>query len=356
MWVGPNWALNGELESTAVYDSNLTARDDGQDDFYGSLAPKLVLARRNAATRLELDAQVVRTWFMDYSEYDSTDPQVNLLLAYPDVPSDEPRTHLDLHWGRLSSTNTDLGRRVRSEVWRGRWDQRVFDTGRTIGAIRIDGRSTDFQEQDLNKNSSYALEGRLAYGVSGAARLGLGYGHEWTKSRGAPGRGDTEGEEDRVTARLFGMILPKLSGSIEGGVAWVSYTGAIERDDSAWIGSANLRWEAAAGTYASMRAARYTDYSPEGSTALRSEALVELTRELGRGFSLRAGGGVSQVETYVDTDVRRADAVVLTAGLAYQLTDRFSAELSERWTRQDEDRDAFDYERHVVTGEITFLF
>jgi hypothetical protein len=357
VWVDPNWALIGELRTVGVYDSNLTARNDNTEDYYGALTPKLTLSRRGSASRIELDAQVERTWFRDFTEFNSTDPQVNFLFEHPvREEGDEPTSHLDLHWGRDSTTNTDLGRRVRNEYMRGRWDQRVMDTGRTVIDLRLDGRSLDYRDEDLNTNEAFAFEARVGYSISPQTRLGLGYGHEWSRSDGGANRPDTDGDEDRVMVRLFGELLPKLKGSLETGVAWVSYDGAVVRDDTAWIAAASLQWDPVPEASAAIRASRYTDFTPDGATALRSEVMIDLTRRVGRGFLLRGGGGVARTSQFFDDVEQRANAVILTAAIGYQLTERFSAELSERYTRQSANRDVFDYERHLVTGEVEFTF
>lgn len=356
VWLDPNWALVGELRPVVVYDTNLTARSENLEDVYGSLTPKLILSRRGSATRFELDAQVERTWFRDFREFNSTDPQVNMLYEYPAGPDDEPHRRLDLHWGRASTTNTDLGRRVRSDNLRARWDQRIIDTGRTAVELRLDGRSTDYRDEDLNTNEAYAVEARFGYAVTPDVRIGAGYGHEWTRSLGAAGRGDTDGDEDRVMVRAYGNLSPKLRGSVETGVAFVQYQGAVDRDDTAWIASVSLTWEPTPEATATVRASRYTDFSPEGETALRSEVMLDLSRGLGRGFSLQGGGGVARLTRFFDGVEDQADAVILWVGIAYELTDRFSAQLTERWTRQSADRAALDYERHLVTGQIAFTF
>jgi hypothetical protein len=356
VWVDPNWALVGEVRPVVVYDTNLNARNENLEDVYAALTPKLTLSRRGSATRIEIDAQVERTWFRDLTEFNSTDPQANLLYEFPVREGGDPTSHVELHWALDSATNTDLGRRTRSESLRGRWDQRVLDTGRTVLDLRLDGRSLDYRDADLNTNEAIALEARIGYTVTPQARLGIGYGHEWTRSLGVLGRGDTDGDEDRVFVRASGELLPKLNGSLETGVAFVSYTGAVTRDDTAWIAAASLQWEPTPEAVATVRASRYTDFSPEGSTALRSELLIDLTRRVGRGFSVRGGGGIARVSTIVDSFEEHANAVILTAAVAYQLTDRFSAELSERWTRQEATRDTLDYERHLVTGQVAFLF
>lgn len=356
LWLGPNWALIGEMDAVVIYDTNLTARRENVEDTYGALAPRLTLSRRGSATRLEIDAQVERTWFNDFTEFNSTDPQANLLLEYPAGPDDEPSTHLDLHWGRRSSTNTDLGRRVRSDDLRGRWDQRILDTGRTVVDLRVDGTRTEYREADLNTNDAIAVEARAGYAIAPELRLGLGYGHAWTRSLGAAGRGDTDGEEDRVTVRLNGDISPKLTGSIETGAVFVSYDGVVERDDTDWIAVVGLQWDATAETSASLRASRMPDFTPEGATVLRSSVEFELTQKIGRGFSLRGGAGWARVQNVADGFEEDRDALILIGGIGYQLTDRFSAELSDRYTRQHADRDVLDFERHLVTGAVTFLF
>jgi hypothetical protein len=356
LWVDPNWALIGDLRTMVAYDSNLTSRADGGDDYYGSLTPKLTLSRRGSSTRLDIDVAVERTWFRDFTEFNSTDPQANLVYEFPSAPGDEPTTHLDLHVGRDSSTNTDLGRRVRSDRARGQFDQRVWNTGRTALDLRLTGSATDFREDDLNTNEAFAIEARVGYAIAPQTRIGVGYGHEWTRSKGAGGRGDTDGSEDRVIVRANGELMPKLRGSIETGVAFVDYEGVVNRDDTAWIAAVSLNWDASPTTVATIRASRYTDFSPEGDTALRSELMMDLRHQGSGGLILRAGGGVRRLESTIGTTETQADAVILMVGIGYQLTERFSAELSDRWTQQWADRETFDYDRHFVTGEVHFLF
>ncbi len=356
VWIDPNWALVAEVQPEVIYDTNLTARHDSISDTYARLTPKLTLSRRGSETRLDLDAEVTRTWFNDFTEFNSTDPQANLLYEFPAGPGDEATSHLDLHWGRTSSTNTDLGRRLRSDNLHGRWEQRVFDTGRTGFTVRLDGRSTDYLDGDLNTNNAYAVEGRAGYAVTPQARLGIGYGHEWSRSLGAAGRGDTRGNEDRVIVRANGDLLPKVHGSLETGVAFVKYSGVVRRSDTAWIAAVDLTWDASPLTVGTLRASRYTDFSPEGETALRSELMVDLTQRVGRGFALRGGGGIARVQRNFDAIEHHANAVILVAGITYELTERFSAGVTERWTRQNEDRDSFDYSRNVVSGQMTFTF
>jgi hypothetical protein len=351
-----NWGLVFDVRPEIVYDTNLTARRDNLEDWYGSITPQVTLSRRNSATRFDLDAQVTRTWFDEFDEFDSTDPQVNLHYAYPVGPGDEPRSAVDLHWGRNSATNTDLGRRLRSDRWQAGWEQRLFDTGKTGLDFLARGLRTDYLDETLNTNESLAAGLRASYALSPRARVGLGYTHEWTRSLAPDEAGDIDGDEDRVVLRLSGELLPTLRGSAEAGVAFVSYTGAVDRDETAWVAAANLTWEPHPDVNATLRASRYNDFSPDGGTALRSDLIADVTREVGGGFSLRAGGGVSRLETFRPGFETEADAFILIVGLGYQFTERFSAQLTERYTDQSADRDEFDYERHLVTGLLTFSF
>jgi len=354
--LGQDWGLVFGLEGEAVYDSNLTARRDGVEDWYGSLAPKATLSRRGSASEFDLELRATSTWFMNFNEYDSTDPQVSLHYAYPATSVDDPRSRLDLQWGRVSATNADLGRRLRSENMRGQLDQRLFETGRTGAGLVLSGRSIDYEGADLNANESWVVGARADYALTPSARLGLVYTHEWMRSLGPEATDDTDGDEDRVVLRASGALLPTLRGSIEAGVASVSYVGAVTREDTAWVAAADLTWEPREELVAVLRAGRYNDFTPDGGTALRSEAMLDVTRELRGGFSLRIGGGISRLVTFSSDTEDQADSVVLLAGIGYSMTERLSVEIADRWTNQQADRPELDYERHLASGVINLTF
>jgi len=353
---GNNWGLILELEAEAAYDTNLTARRDSIEDGFVAVEPQVTLARRGSATLFEIDASAKHTWFGEYSEFDSTDPQANLRYAFPAAPGDEARSRLDLHWDRISATNVDLGRRLRSENLRGQLEQRLFESGRTGVGLVVTGRSSDYMEPELNTNESWVAGLRAGYALTARSRVGLVYTHEWMRSIAPVATGDTNGDEDRVVLRANGELLPTLRGSIEGGVAFVSYEGAVTREDTAWVGSADLTWQPREELVAILRAARYNDFSPDGGTALRSELFIDLKREVRGGFSLRAGSGISRLETFSGDEEHVADALVIVAGIGYSMTERLSVEVADRWTNQWADRDEYDYDRHLVSGVVNLTF
>jgi hypothetical protein len=354
--LSPNWGLLFDVRPEVVYDTNLTARRENLVDWYASVTPQLTLSRRGSATRFDVDVQVTRTWFDEFREFNSTDPEANLHFAFPSAPGDETRSRVDLHRGRSSATNTDLGRRLRSDNLRGLWEQQVFNTGRTAVDLLLSARSVDYLDVDLNTNESYAAGVRAGYALTSRARLGLAYTHEWTRSLGPGAVGDTDGDEDRVVVRASGELTPTLRGSVEAGVAFVSFVGVVTRDDTAWVAAADLTWQPRPELAAVLRAARYNDFSPNGGTALRSEIFLDVTRELGRGFSLRGGGGVSRLETFSNAASNESDAVILLVGLGYRLTERLSFQLTDRWTSQSADQPELDYRRHLVSGVMTLSF
>jgi hypothetical protein len=358
LWEDPLWALSGEADVTAGYDSNLFAVNSGPSDSFANFKPTLLLSRKDSMLSLEAEAWTDWNTYLRETSNDSVDPGFRIKIAYPaNVADSAPTQTAELHWIRSTDVNFDLGERVSQDDALAAYEGTLFDTGKLF----VDGRASFDHDEYLgalfNTIDTASIGSTVSFAPQPLFKAGIGY--DLLLGRSVENSGNARAldkTQQAITFQVAGEFTPKVTGKISVGAAYSDYTGFFSHAQWEAIATADLLWSPTERFAVDLRVSRAPSYNADGDIDVSSSVVLEVTQKLFRGFAVRANGQAGntdheQVVTY------RSDATEgAGAGLDYNLTGRLTTSVDYEWTKQGSNLSRFTYTRDIVTAKLTYRF
>lgn len=357
LWEDQLWAVSGEADVTAGYDSNLYAITDGPGDSFAEFKPSLDLSRKDSLLNFNADAWVNWTTFLKHTNDDATDPGLRLTLSYP-ANVDELITQAgEFHWIRTTAVDVDIGQRVSQDDLLAKYEGDIINTGKTAVVGRVSFDRDEYLGAPFDTIDTAALGTSAFYSPDNLFRAGLGYDLTLGRSQpNSPGLPSLDETEQAFTIQAEGEFTPKLTGKFSIGAGYTRYTGSFSNSEWDTVASGGVVWTPRDRLAFDLQVVRAPYFSADGDADINTSAVLGVTQGLGNGFSVKAHVQ-DGLTNYERTTTYRTDTIKGTgAGVAYDLTGKLTASAGCDWTRQDSDLFPFTYRRYVATGELTYKF
>lgn len=356
LWETRDWALTGNVSTTAGYDSNITMSHDGPEDEYIQLQPQVTLLRRNSETDFHTDLSLVGTDFLHGRQTSQTDVNFSSVFAYPSGPDLIPRYTSSLTWQRTADPNPYLGHRVRHA--RGEFAAEAFApiSGKLGARGEVDGYVDNYVGPTFNHNQHWRIFGGLTYekrpGLEGSANIGYAEG----KSQPNSGQPAIRSTETYVTAKARGTLTAKLTGSVYAGFGQVEYKGGYQNRENMPVAGADITWGIDPRRTLVLAAYSGADYAPDGQAVNTSHAFLSFTHVvIGRWQYILRGG---PTHTVFRREIRQSTDDAWEGGVefAYIPSQKFRVSTGLTGRTQDSDMSDRRYDRVLFSVGSSYRF
>ena len=332
------------LATTAAgtFDSDIQGGPNGREDYIYSLYPDLLFKRDAALVKLDTGVGVTFNRFQTYSQFDSNDADAHFDLGLsPDAGLPGSGT-FQIGYAEKNDIDYDLSQRVRSKSLASqldtlfplslktsisvqgsfnRVDRGSFGTQQTEGggaafnyenflygtnlslAYRRLGASASSVEGspaiDQNSNSYLAI---LSHPILGDLKASATYGYRFLdRSASETLTGETRVDGPFYSVGLEGPFLPqsvfpKLKSSLSVSYEEAATPGINDLGGNRVVANASLSWDATDTTRFKVRVARLQELASINTTVVTSEALAEMSQDIGHFVHAAIGGGAERLE------------------------------------------------------------
>lgn len=358
-----------ELSAAGNYDSNVFARkDDVEDDFYATVAPRLTAESQWSRHSLTLDAGAEAAFYKDtsdnnYQDFD-TGAEGRLDVTRSDIVTGRLRVgrgHEDRDDPEDDGEDTDLTQYYESTAGLGY----RHNFNRVYTAIRGEMRRLDYEDDgDINnddRDHNRFLTGvRVGYNISPRFDLFADAAYRWVRYDETPNDAGEDRDNKGYTLRIGSGIDIT---SILFGEVYAGYT-SVEYDDdnlssvSSPLAGGRLTWNVTPLTSiifsleGELKETTVTDDDgDEASGRLNTDASIEVWHELLRNVLLN--GYVQYVRDDFEGISRTDDTYRAGGGVRYLLNRRFSIDGGYTYSTRDSDDSDREYDRHQVRIGLT---
>jgi hypothetical protein len=337
----------GEITLSATgsvyYDSEIRARNTGQEDMVLTLRTGLTYSRPSKAFDFSTTLGITAQRYLDFDEFD----EENFFFDLSFSPRQEVRTSRLQISGNLildSDTRSDeeLGEIITTRTYGASlgvlYDpNRSYNLRLTASATRDDPDSDRYSEQD---RLSLGLTGEIPINQSAFAELGGSYQKTDSDQVSAAAESDTV----TAFAGLSGQLSSKLSASIRGGLQMRETNGL--GDDTAPYAAGSLNWAIDETSSLNLTLSRSFGTTLDDRASELTSARLGARRQLNRRLSGTIGLEYSKDDfKAVGLEERSDEENGLFAGLFYDLGRNTSLSLDIRYTDQSSNDLDFDFER-----------
>lgn len=358
-----------ELQTAGNYDSNVFARkDDVEDDFYATVAPRLTAQSQWSRHSLTLDAGAEAAFYKDntdnnYQDFD-TGAQGRLDVTRADIVTGNLRIgrgHEDRDDPEDAGEDSDLTQYFEGNAGLGY----RHNFNRVYTAVRGELRRMDYEDDgDINNDdrdhNRYLTGLRVGYNISPRFDLFADAAYRWVRYDETP----NDAGEDRNNE---GYILRVGSGiditSILFGEVYAGYT-AVEYDDrdleniNSPIAGGRLTWNVTPLTSVifavegQLKETTVTgDNGDQASGRVNTDASVNVWHELLRNVLLN--GYAQYIRDDFEGIARTDDTYRVGGGVRYLLNRRFSIDGGYTYSTRNSDESDREYDRHQVRIGLT---
>jgi hypothetical protein len=337
----------GEITLSAAgsvyYDSEIRARDTGQEDMVLSLRTGITYSRPSKAFDFSTTLGITAQRYLDFDEFD----QENFFFDLSFSPRQEIRTSRLAISGSIildSETRSDeeLGEIITTRTY-GVTAGLLYDPNRsynlrlTASATREDPDSDRYNEQD---RLSLGLTGEIPINETAFAELGASYNKIESDQTSAAANSDTY----ILFAGLDGQLLPKLNGSIRAGLQTRETSGL--GDDTTPYAAGALTWTIDETSSLNLTLSRSVGTTFDDRASEMTTARLGARRQLNRRLSGSVGLEYRKDDFQATGPGSRSDEENgVFAGLYYDLTRNTNLSFDVRYIDQSSDDPEFDFER-----------
>jgi hypothetical protein len=388
--------------ATTTYDSNVYGSPDATGDFSGTLAPRLSYLRQAALVESEVNAGVAIIRYLDETALDTENFDANAALRFPVTAGRNFSGSLSAAYVESSDLDTDINTRVNTEsttfearsalVTGPRSDvalnasyndsQRDVTSDRqTFGSEFAYGYRDFFYGNNLRLAANYdrlETSGDNASGVPldqtaymmtvglnrliarDTLRVGVNYGYRiLERSAAETTSGETRQAGSVISASIDGPFLPRKyfpKTDSRFGVTYQEATspGIDDEGTKDVTGFLNLGWQARETTRVTFALNRSQRLSSNDLSVVSTNVRVGLEQIFRHNLNgtLTAGYDWSEYD-----GIGRSDTTTLLgAALRYQISRAWDSSLIYDFTSTNSDVPASDYDRHLVSLNVTYRF
>ncbi len=395
-------ALTLTTTGRVAYDSNISGNATELDDTIFTLAPTLEYSREAGLGSINASLGVAINRYVDLSAFDSEDIYASVRIGLPTPEGAREQGSLTAGYTDSTDINEDVGTRIRSKTWnagfsgtfragprtnlranfaysdttrdvfsdREQWSAGVgFDYSDFLGGFGLQGdyRYSDTQSTrvlglagtSIDQTSHHVSSG-LFYRFVNGLRASADVGYRWIdRSASETPSGKTSSNSATFGLRLDGPFLPpskfpKLKSSFSLGIQQGQTLGLNDSGSTTLVGDLGLSWQARERTSFSVSASRRQDLAVTNQSTVRNSVSLGATQRIGARTSLTASIG-QEWTTYGGTgrDDRRTRA---SLNLGHAFIRDWQAGVGYALTLSRSSADTFDYDRHVVSGFVSYKF
>lgn len=358
-----------ELQAAGNYDSNVFARkDDVEDDFYATVAPRLTAQSQWSRHSLTLDAGAEAALYKDhtdnnYQDFD-TGAEGRLDVTRSDIVTGNLRAgrgHEDRDDPDDAGEESDITQYFEGNVGLGY----RHNFNRIYTAVRGELRRMDYENDgDINNDdrdyNRYLTGLRVGYNLSPRFDLFADAAYRWVRYDETPNdAGDDRNNKGYVLRVGSGIDIT----SILFGEVYAGYT-AVEYDDddlenvSSPLAGGRLTWNVTPltsvifGLEGQLKETTVTgDNGDQASGRVNSDASIAVWHELLRNVLLN--GYAQYIRDDFEGIARTDDTYRVGGGVRYLLNRRFSIDGGYTYSTRNSDESDREYDRHQVRLGVT---
>ncbi|HYD83860.1 MAG TPA: outer membrane beta-barrel protein [Opitutus sp.] len=387
--------------ASARYDSRVFGGVNASDDYIFTLYPQLIYRREAGLLKLDSNLGLRVNRYLDFEEMNSEDLVTSISLRLPPESSTMASGEFETRYDEHTEVNYDVNQRVREKTFvtrldgalptslktsilgggsfsheernrfsdRETWSGNVgFRYGNFLGGSTFDVRYRRLEVESTGGNAwniplnqqSDIYSATLTRPIYHDVRAALSYGYRVLRRSGREVFGqDPRSGGSIISVRINGPFLPeskfpKVDTSITLGYQEAETPGVNDSGGSRFVGAMHVSWQARERTRVFFDARRSLELSINDLT-------VETTA-----FEARIGQSIGDFTTasiyagYEERDYRTVgrqdDAIIGGLSAHYRITKYWSAEGNYRGRLTDSSAFIADYERHIVSLSVNYIF
>ncbi|MBC7365567.1 MAG: outer membrane beta-barrel protein [Undibacterium sp.] len=396
----------GEIDFTAVatatYDSNVFGRRDATEDFYGTLAPRVLFARRAGQIDAEASAGISFIRYADQTQLKADNVDAVAMLRTNAAEARNFSGSVSAAYRESSDASSDINARIKAKAATFSGQGALVTGPRTDVALNVDYTDTErdvasdqqllatvfrfgykdflvgnnlhlIGNYDETRSSGRNLRGAglnqksysVAAGLSRAfyhdlIRAQVSYGYRvLNRSRSETSTGVTRQSGPVFTASIDGPFLPpryfpKIKSKFELSYQESSTPGVNDTGNKTLAGLLSLGWQARPNTVVRFSAIRSQRLSVDDLTVVSSSLLLGLEQTIRYNLTGSVSAGYNW-DTF--RGVNRSDETILfNAGLNYLFARTWTATASYRLSSATSTLRQANYDRHLVSLSLAHRF
>ncbi len=340
-----------ETSASVFYDSEIRARNLGQDDMVLTIRPSLVYTRPSKSLDLMASVSLRGVVYADHDEYNDLDVYFDLGLT-PTARMETARFRVngDVILNSESRADADVGDIVTIRTY-GASGQVIYDPNRRFNIIgRLSARREDPDSERLYTIDRYNASGTVQTPLNEDISLQATAGYSKIASEGR----STDSEIFTYSAGFVGDLFTKLRADVSAGIQDTKYENG--QDDSSPYISASLNWQANETSSISCRVAQSIGTTLDDRATDTFSVDVTGRRELNRQFAGSVFLGYDDIDynSLVDPLLDRSDQEYYFGGsLSYDWVRWSSIRLEARYSDRSSTDPIFSYDRLRVGVVMT---
>lgn len=333
------------LQVTTYYDTEIRARNLGQEDFVLSVRPSLQYTRKSKNLDFSASVGVDGRAYLDYDEYNDTDFFFDLNIS-PNASMETSRFRFsgDIILNTETRSEQSVGEIVTVNNY-GASAELIYDPSRRYTIIgTAEYRQRDPDSDAYFKTTTTEAGVRVAVPMNESLDVQAGISYLDTKTDRPTLETDVSSETFTYFVGLDGQLSSKLSGSLSAGLQDRSFDDASLGDSSNPFVSADLDWRV--DDLSSFRLSASQGFGTTINNRSSEELEVRLSGNRSLSRDLRASAYIGY-ERY-DYGDREDKGPIAGASLTYQLVRYGSIGFECRYLNQSSTEDEFDYDRFRI--------
>ncbi|MGC9451834.1 MAG: outer membrane beta-barrel protein [Oceanipulchritudo sp.] len=340
--------IDFDMSVSSFYDTEIRARDAGEEDFIFSARPSLVYNRPSRLFDFSASVGLDFQKYLDYDEYDETNVFFDLNIS-PNARRETSRFVFsgDLLFNTETRSDETVGEIINVLNY-GASAEVIYDPNRKFTIIGNTSYRREDPDSDVyDKVDNFELSGTLQVPVKEDVYIQGLVGYLDTSSDGRT----TDSQTITYAAGFDGKLLPKLTGSFLIGMQDRDYDS--REDDSSPYGSAGLDWaideRSNINLIASQSVGTTIDDRSSETLDIRLTASRKLTRDLSgslfAGYSDTSYDALVATDTGITTETRDDEEYSVGGRISYQLVRWGSVSFEARYLDRSSSEPLFDYDR-----------
>ena len=334
--------FNLQLES--AYDTEIRARNSGEEDFIFTVRPSLVYSRSSKNIDISASVGFISRTYLDYDEYSDTDVSFDLSISpNAEMRTSRIRSSASLILNTETRADDATGEIITVQNYGAR-GQVIYDPNRfydIIGGVSYNKRDPD---SDISSYTATETTGvSLSILVPRSEFINWSAGIEYQDSKSD--RGLTNGDGLTYFVGLSGRLLPKLSGNVSVGIQDRSYD-TIDNQTSPYL-SAGLTWQVDDLSSVNLTASQGLGTTLDDRASENLEVRLSGNRQLSRDLSgsVYLGYSRDQYDSSTASLVRDDKEYFLGGSLQYKLVRWGSIGVDVRYSDQSSSQEVYEFDR-----------
>ena len=334
--------INLNLSVSAMYDTEIRARNAGQEDFVLSVRPSLTYARPSRNFDFSVTAGLDSRTYLDYDEFNETDFFFDVSISpRAEMQTSRFRFTGDLILNSETRSEAAVGEIVTIRNY-GVSGQLIYDPNRRYTVVGDAGyKREDPDSEFYNETERFNLSGTVLVPL----REELDIQGSISYQNATSARSAVESDTYTFSAGFSGRLLPKVSGSVSAGIQERRFD-ALDNQTRPYF-SAKVAWAADERTQFNLDAVQSVGTTIDARASESFLVTLRARHSLRRDLSLNGFLGYEDIsyDSTVDALTRSDEEFFVGGGLTYQIVRWGSISLEARYEDRSSDTDIFDYDR-----------